>query len=330
MKKSTVFTFILFTFFVTSLIGQSEHKTQYDYIASGYYQLVYEAEIAHLEGNDSLAFEKLQEAERRCPLINRFTYNEIDLYCRLLMKNRQFDKAISYMDTLANKYGKFSVNALVEVGKDENLSKSLLKEIPDFYLSIMPKLLKDSEIYYYSQERDSIVTILYDIGASDQKVRKEMKYDASDTERLRETDLFNYNRLFQLIDRFGFPNTKLYGCANVKMIERMDVVFMHIADHKDIEDKMLQFVRNGQCDPSLYGIVVDRKTMIKSVHKREKPKSIYGTATNGNDDEIIDIEHLDERRISIGMPTREMNNKRSELILQRYEQQVNNYLSRKK
>jgi hypothetical protein len=335
MKKNTIITFILLTFSVASLTGQSEHKAKCDYIASGYYQLVYEAEIAYLEGSDSLAFAKLQEAESRCPLINQFKSREIDLYCRLLMKNGQFDKAISYMDTLANKYGIFSANALIEIGKDEDLAKDLLKEIPDFYLSIIPKLLKDSELYYFSQTRDSIVIILTEIGAKDQRlrqsIREEANYNALHYAELRKNDILNYNQLFQLIYKFGFPNMKLYGCCtNVKMQEKLDIVFMNIASQKNIVDTILQFVREGQCEPDLYGLIFDRTTMIKAISKGEKPMSTYGKFTNGNDNEIIDIEHLDERRMSIGMPTREMENKRTELILQRYEQQVNNYLSRKK
>ncbi|MDR0753784.1 MAG: hypothetical protein LBF04_00135 [Prevotellaceae bacterium] len=127
MSKYIIIVFSLFACSLSSLTGQGEQKAKCDYIASGYYQLVYEAEIAYLEGNYSLAFAKLQEAERLCPLINQFPYREIDLYCSLLMTNRQFDKAISYMDTLANKYGIFSANALIEIGKDETLSKDLLK-----------------------------------------------------------------------------------------------------------------------------------------------------------------------------------------------------------
>ncbi|MDR2650913.1 MAG: hypothetical protein LBC68_01175 [Prevotellaceae bacterium] len=324
MKKQTLIILILIAFSV-SLTGQSEHKSKCDYIASGYYQLVYEAEIDCLEGNDSMAFAKLQEAEKRCPLINQFQSKEIELYCRLLMKNRQFGKAISYMDTLANKYGKFPVEVLFDIGNDDALSKDLLNEVPDFYLSEMPRLLKESEWYYYLPQRTSIIDTLTDIFASDQNVRKEMKYDASDSEKLRETDITNYNRLFQLINNFGFPNMKLYGCANIKMEENLGALLMHIADHKDIADTILQFVRDGLCEPDLYGMVVDRNIMVKLQIEKGKSMCLYCPFINTIDDEIIDIEYLDERRTAIGMSTRTMQQKRSELLTKRYAQLLQRY-----
>ncbi|MDR1348743.1 MAG: hypothetical protein LBJ63_10045 [Prevotellaceae bacterium] len=324
MCKYIIIVFILLAFSV-SLTGQSEHKSKCDYIAIGYYQLVYEAEIAYLEDNDSLAFAKLQEAEKRCPLINQFQSKEIELYCRLLMKNRQFEKAISYMDTLANKYGTFPVNVLIDIGQNDILSKELLKEIPDFYLSEMPRLLQESEWYYYLPQRNFIIDTLTDIFASDQNVRKERNLDSVNWDKMKETDILNYKRLFQLIDKFGFPNTKLYGCANVKMQERLGALLMHITDHKNIADTILQFVREGQCEPDFYGMVVDRKATFKSIREQGKPMCLYCPFTNTADDEIIDIEQLDERRIAIGMPTREMERKRIELLTKRYEQLLQRY-----
>jgi hypothetical protein len=318
--KHTILTLILLTLSASLLTGQNKQNSKYDYIASGYYQLVYEADVAYLEGKDSLAFEKLQEAEKRCPLINQPASKEIDLYCRLLMKNRQFDKAISYMHTLANNYGMLSVNALIEIGKDDDLSKELLKKIPDFYRLKIPKLLEDLTWYYYSQKYDSAITILSDISASDQNVRMETENEPLNFEKMREADNVNYERIFQFIDKFGFPNTKLYGCANVKMQQKLDVLFMHIADHKDIADTILQFVREGQCEPALYGIVIDRKIITKSLREKGKPMYLYCPYSNIGDEEILDIENLDERRVAIGMPTRAMQQKRTELITKLYEQ----------
>ncbi|MDR1198013.1 MAG: hypothetical protein LBK94_03220 [Prevotellaceae bacterium] len=326
MNKHSIIVLIFLMFYPVSLLtGQSEHKSKCDYIASGYYQLVYEAEIAYLEGNDSLAFAKLQEAEKRCPLINQPTSKEIELYCRLLMKNRQFDKAIAYMDTLANKYGTFPVNVLIDIGQNDILSKELLKEIPDFYLSEMPRLLQESEWYYYLPQRNFIIDTLTDICAIDQNVRKERNLDSVNWDKMKETDILNYKRLFQLIDKFGFPNTKLYGCANVKMQERLGALLMHITDHKDIADTILQFVREGQCEPGFYGIVIDRKILPKSLMENGKPMYLYAGFSNITDDEIIDIEQVDERRTAIGMPTREMERKKIELLTKRYEQLLQRY-----
>jgi len=316
---------IILLLFPALLSGQNNQKNKYDYIESGYYQLIYEAEIAHLEGNDSLAFAKLQQAESVCPLINQFPYREIELYCRLLMKNGQFNKAIAYMDTLANKYGKFPTDVLIDIGKDENLSKNLLKEVPDFYLTKMPKLLEDSEWYYASLTHDSIINILTDISAADQNVRmseEKPPFSPEFIEKMRETDISNYNRLFQFIDKFGFPNTRLFGSANTKMEGRLYELFMHITDHINIQDTILQLVRAGQCPPDLYGIVVNRRMLPNYLREYGKRMFLYDVLSNPKDDDIIDIEHLDERHIAAGLPTRAMNQKRIELLMRKYEDYV--------
>ena len=302
-----------------SLNAQQEPQ-KYDYIASGYYQLVYEADIAHWEGNDNLAFAKLQEAEKRCPLINMPTYNEMELYCRLLMKDRQYEKALAYMDTLANQYGKFSSNVLIDIGQDTALLKNLLRTIPDFYLSKIPKLLRNSELYYASLQRDSIINVLIDMCANDQNVRQKNLRTMSleDREKMKAIDISNYNRLFELINKFGFPNLKMYGTANIALHGRLGDLFSHITDHVNITDTILQFVRGGQCTPNLYGKLLDRKDLFKYLIERGRPMYLYAVFINLRDDEIIDIEHLDERRIAIGMPTREMAFKRSKLIREQY------------
>jgi hypothetical protein len=71
---------------------------------------------------------------------------------------------------------------------------------------------------------------------------------------------------------------------------------------------LLRFVREGKYEPSSYGFFVDRKMLDK--HK----KFIFAIYKSTEDNKIEDIENLDKRRLSIGMPTREMENKRNELL----------------
>jgi hypothetical protein len=89
---------------------------------------------------------------------------------------------------------------------------------------------------------------------------------------------------------------------------------MHISDRRDIEDMILQLVRQGKCLPYLYGLIIDRKTMLVQGTK----KSLYAAYSNTTDEQIEDIEHLDERRMSIGMPTWQMEKRRMELISKKY------------
>jgi hypothetical protein len=306
MRKYTIFLFILFAFSV-SLTGQSKRENKCDYITSGYYQLVYEADIAKLEGNDSLAIVKLQEAEKRCPLINQFQYREIELYCRLLMKNRQFDKAISYLDTLAVSYGISPFFVLIDLQKDSVLTQYLLANNPNFYDTALSEFWTKSESFYTS-EKDSLVKVLNAISEADQEVRKENNPPTFDRKKMRQTDSINQIKLLKIIEKYGFPNLRLFGNKDPELDAKIGAMCVHFWENKEFGEMLLRFVREGKCEPIWYGFFVDKKMLEK--HK----KVIFAFLKNTKDDQIKDIKNLNKRRVSIGMPTREMERKRSELI----------------
>jgi hypothetical protein len=89
---------------------------------------------------------------------------------------------------------------------------------------------------------------------------------------------------------------------------------MHIADY-DIEEIVLQSIRNGECEPVIFGSIIDKDLL----ENKQKKTSLYGTWKNISNDRIIDVLHLNERRIAIGMPTMEMERKRNELLKKRDE-----------
>jgi hypothetical protein len=304
MNKNTIIVLIFLAFSVSSLTGQSEHNRKCDYITSGYYQLVYEAEIAYLEGNYSLAFAKLQEAERLCPLISQSHSREIDLYCCLLMQNRQFDKAISYMDTLAVVYGTFPARVSVDLEKDSILAKDLLASKPDFYNKIFPELWTKSESFY-TPERDSLVKILNTMSENDQKVRIDTPFNYK---KMKQIDSVNKIKLLQIIEKYGFPNLSLYGNKDPYLFSRITAMCVHFWEDKEFGKMLLRFVREGKCEPYIYGFFVDKKMLEK--HKKYI-FWIFGDIKKG---EIKNFKNLNKRRISIGMPTREMEQRRNELI----------------
>ncbi|MDR3226410.1 MAG: hypothetical protein LBT56_01905 [Prevotellaceae bacterium] len=315
MNKNTIIVFILLVFSVSSLTGQNEHESKYDYITSSYYQLVYEADVAYLEGNDSLAFAKLQEAERRCPLINQFEHREIELYCCLLMKNRQYEKAIAYMDTLAVAYGSFPFRALAELGKDSILTRDFLINNPDFYNKIFPELLAKRESFY-TPERDSLVKNLRAMSEDDQKVRKGMDNKKTfnkktfDYKTMYKTDSINKIKLLQIIEKYGFPNASLYVDKDSDLHTRITAMCVHFWKDKEFGKMLLRFVHEGKCGPEVYGFFVDKEML------EEHKKLIFGVFNHTKKKEVKDFKNLNKRRISIGMPTREMEQRRNELIEQ--------------
>jgi hypothetical protein len=297
-------------------------ETKQNYIASGYYQLVYEADIAHWEGNDNLAYEKLQAAENTCNLLNRFPYREMELYIILLLKNKNLDKVIHYMEKLASEYGKNPYQIHVEAGglgknKDTIFVRNLLAEYPALNDSVLPAIIQKYN-EFYTPEREKLIAELKDMSESDQAVRTETNFPESE-KNMKETDIQNANRFFEILKKYGYPNLKRYGERNLYMLS--NGMIMHISDHFNIEEMILQYVQAGECEPELYGLIIDRKDFF---FRLRDGKCLYAAYTNTGDDLIIDIDRVDERRMTIGMPTREMERKRNELLMKKYEEENHN------
>jgi len=314
MRRSIFFSFWgLYIISLNSLYAQDTCKC--DYIISGYYQLVYEAEIAHFEGNDSLAYKKLQEAEQTCPLLNQLPSQEMELYSILLLKNKDFDKAIYYMEKLATEYGGAPGYSL-SVLNDSVLRSDLFLQYPTFNDSILPAIRQKANDFY-TPERKQLALELTDILRSDQGVRegwetKSKLADAAWIAKLKETDSLNAKRFFEIVEKYGFPCRKLYGYSyqNMRIDTGIRALLMHNYDNFNLERMILQAVRDGECAPDVFGSFIDKGIL----EGNWKKKSLYGTWSNSQDDEIIDVLHLDERRIAIGMPTRAMEKRRTELI----------------
>jgi hypothetical protein len=288
-----------------------------DYVASGYYQLVYEADIAYLEGNDRLAYEKLQKAEQTCELLNQPTYQEMETYCILLLKNKNFAKAIHYMEKLATEYGAMPLFIFSVLDKDSVLKNDLLLAYPTFIHALLPAIMQKCNAFYTPQ-RQQLAAELTDILISDQEVRKNWETDSKGPNaaayfaKLKETDSIHAKQLFAIIEKCGFPNRKRYGSSiqNTELRGGIGALFMHNSGNYEIEKMLLQQVHAGECEPYVFGAFIDKGILEGKWAK----KSLYGIWENIQENQIIDNLHVDERRISIGMPTRAMAKKRTELL----------------
>ncbi|MDR1652714.1 MAG: hypothetical protein LBS01_03510 [Prevotellaceae bacterium] len=80
MKKLILACSAIFCILVAIAFTPDVKKCNCDYISSGYYQLIYEADIAYLSGDRNTAFEKITEAKLLCPLIQQRLYSEISKY----------------------------------------------------------------------------------------------------------------------------------------------------------------------------------------------------------------------------------------------------------
>jgi hypothetical protein len=220
---------------------------------------------------------------------------------------------------LAEEYGREPFSVLSVLERDSVLTSNLLVEYPAFNDSILPAIIQKSNDFY-TPERKQLVAELTDILNSDQEVRVnwETKSKGADSAaffaKLNETDSLNAKRFFEIVKKYGFPNRKRYGSdfRNIQVYGGIRALLIHFYDF-NIESMILQFVRNGECEPDVFGFIIDKGIL----EGNWKKKSLYGTWTNVKDDQIIDVLHLDERRLAIGMPTREMEKKRDKLLEKR-------------
>jgi hypothetical protein len=311
---------LIFCVFTMSLSAQTQEPVEPDYIESGYYQLIYEADIAYKEGNEDLAFEKYEEAEKRCPLLNQPMYGEMECYSILLLKRGMYDKALHYIEKMATEYGAVSLAFVYLFYEEGTMLDDISAVYPNFADSIAPAILAKANDFY-TPERQLMIDELTTMLENEQSVRYELEDARNDAskpqedikligQRMKEIDKYNAGRMIEIIEQYGFPNSRLYGSNNPRLVG-IDVIFAHNYDNETLRELAMEHVRKGNCAPRLYGFIVDRERLDLG------EGFVYWIYDNAGEDRIEDIEHLDERRIAIGMPTREMEIRRNELMKQR-------------
>ncbi|MGB1041513.1 MAG: hypothetical protein ACPGVD_11610, partial [Flavobacteriales bacterium] len=92
------------------------------------------------------------------------------------------------------------------------------------------------------------------------------------------------------------------------------IILFHVDDYEYYTKTLLKLIDKGQAPPSCLADFVD------SYQRRvkEKQKWIYGIYEGEFPEYYIDYENLDKRRVSIGLPTMEMQQKLRDLRNQYY------------
>jgi hypothetical protein len=289
-----------------------------NYIDSGYYQLIYEADIAYLSGDRNMAFEKISQAKSLCPLIEQEIYYEISRYIELLAERKQYDKAKLYIEELVRDYG-----YKAERVEHEDYFTELEKNID--WQEFKPYLLQLSE-EFYSKVDTALVAEIIAMQKNDQKVRKHSyskAWNADSLAIMQKTDSINEEKIKYIFDNYGYPNDKLVGYANTHPKGPPPFVFtdflslsgllMHFSDTAYFRPKLLEFIRNGECAPRQLGSFIDSNQR----NDTAKLKFIYGTYSNTLN-QVKDLPNLDNRRKEIGMPTYEMKQKRDSIMKIKY------------
>jgi hypothetical protein len=208
--------------------------------------------------------------------------------------------------------------------KDSVLHKKLFSEIPAFWDSVVPYIHQKSEAFY-TPERKALIKELTGMCEKDQSVRfalpdeqQSVKThdDSINIQKIREkihyTDSINLIQMFDIIKKHGFPGKELIGenmsdINNLKLYTGIRAMLVHYSDSQKMQELLIKFVREGKCTPDTYGFFVDRKMLM------ERKKHIFAVFNNTKDHQIFDLENVDNRRLSIGLPACEMEQRRKEL-----------------
>jgi hypothetical protein len=276
-----------------------------NYISSGYYQIIYEADIAYLSGDKELAYQKISQAEKLCPLIEQSMYYEISKYVELLCERNHFEKATQYITQLVSDYG-----YLPEKFENEDYF-SALSAYTDWN-SLKQQLTYSSE-EFYNRVDTLLVKELKTMTGNDQIVRKKKGENQTEEEYIQQmqaTDAVHETRIKEIFETYGYPNLRLIGDKNTIWWSGIGAMLMHFSDTTYFSRILLNYIEMGECGPHILGNFVDSNCRAKP----NQDRFIYGVYSNAVDEDIWDVANLDKRRQAIGMPTRKMQQQRDSLI----------------
>lgn len=270
---------------------------QCNYITSGYYTLINQAEIAFEEGDKELAYDLITKAKEKCKLIQQTDRIEIKIYIELLIYKKKYKEAIFYLKVLSKNYGYSTeyFESRIE-GIDE------LKKYTDW--AKLKKNFNNHRTAFYADWKKDLAEDIKQLYKSDQAVRT----GSINKVNIKQTDDNNLPKIIILIKKYGFPSLELLGYDNLEAVLEFASITIHYFDNKVFEQILLSAVENGQCQPFTYGAFIDKQYI------ENKRPCLYKTFSNLKSNQIFDEVNLDTRRLSIGMPTVAMEKRIKELF----------------
>lgn len=268
-----------------------------------YYLQVYKADSLYLTKNYKQSYEILDKLFKKYKPLNQDLYNEYETYVKIATI---LDKKIDYKNSIEKLVKEFGVSQLSFEGdyKDSILSiayqKSQLKDID--LDAFREKYLSGKNIIL----RDNIIKMM----EIDQMYRYGESY-VINAKKIDSIENINEHKLIDIFNNYGYPN---YGIIGNPMLrgkrEKIDIeaIIIHMADRENsqqIKEKLLEFMKQGNCSPYNYAALIDREKLNK------KEKQTYNVFSENDLSE--DIKQVNKERKKIGMPSIENDNWRNNL-----------------
>lgn len=271
MKKIAFYLF-LFTIFSCSSLKKENYFS--------YYPKVYEADSLMLfVKNKELAFKKYKQIFKTYPPKNTDDYEEYENYIKLgfeLNKNFGERKSLENLINLNAGWWKYKKDDSVlnkiyaKYSFDENQINSIISK-------------------WNSGLNQSLVDSVSLIKKRDQLYRGKKEQD--------KLDKINENSLIYIFENYGYPNYNKIGVFNSdnKNLNLISVInhMSNSSNYDYFEKKLFEFVKNGECDPIIYAMFIDRKQSLTNSEMQ------YGVWTN----KISDTIAINKNRKSIGLPS---------------------------
>ena len=278
----------------------TEKKTACNYLTD-YYPTIYKADIEYMTGNYDKAFALYEDAFNSCEAKNTATYNELSNFTETSAILGKYD--ITY------EYAKKGVQNGIELKRFENNSnfqEFLLSDQGKNFLAEYDSLRKEYLDNADLELRDELIAMR----SADQTYRFQ---SSGNSPKQDSIDKLHEERLIEIFESNGYPTDKIVGPSTMESRVDVELLLLHTNDSIRMNyfvPKLKEFVKKGTVAPKTLGAVIDQFYLYNG-----EPQ-IYGTygEPGGNYSYMIDdLEKVDSNRISIGLPSLEMKEKKDSL-----------------
>ncbi|PWL27679.1 MAG: hypothetical protein DCO96_10260 [Fluviicola sp. XM-24bin1] len=262
-----------------------------------YYPYVHSGMLEYERGNYQESYEYFSKAFDKCPPKNTLEYYELDKMGELCVRLQNFKEAQKYIreSCLQGRNLDYIIDDSLYLDFfDSKHGRDLIKNYTSYreeYLSSINLELRNELILMKSE---------------DQKYRQSgHQFFKDNFEKAKTIDSLNSNRLIQIFDSIGYPNSNIIGNHTLDGGHiRLNIVLLHTEDSIRLNyfaPKINEFVRSGKCDPELLGNLMDQ------FYLYNKEPQIYGTYSGMNSPyaHMIHRDSVNLNRLSIGLPTLE-------------------------
>lgn len=264
-----------------------------------YYQTIYQAELAYELKKYDRAYELYQSAFNTCTPINTYTYNEIGKYVEVCVALGYDEQALNFIE-LNLKNGDELKWLLQNPSYTKVFATEKGKKLIGNYDNIRADYLKSVNLELRKEIQEmSRLDQRYRNGQYQQNKNIQDSIDKKNTSRLKE-----------IFEQFGYPSDKIIGSYSIDRVQtEIITMLLHTPDSIRMNyfvPKLKEYVKAGTCSPKTPGLLIDQFYLYKN---QPQTHGTYEAQNSKYANMIDDRKQVNKNRISIGLPTLELDEK---------------------